>query len=224
MTTFNITETALAQNTAPRCACVLALDTSSSMSGAPIEELNEGLRMFWDEVRGDEVASLSIEAGVVTFGGSASFIQDIQGISDCDPPRLSAHGTTPMGSALDIAMNEVEDRKRLYKSHGTSYYQPWIVLMTDGQPNDNWRDAAARVREMDAAGKCVFIGVGVGDGVDMDTLTEICPVNRPPKRMSETRFREFFLWLSASVRQVSVSAPGQQIALPPTDSWETISI
>lgn len=30
-------------NPDPRCACVLLLDTSSSMSGAPIAALNQGL-------------------------------------------------------------------------------------------------------------------------------------------------------------------------------------
>lgn len=30
-------------NPEPRCACLLLLDTSGSMSGAPIQQLNEGL-------------------------------------------------------------------------------------------------------------------------------------------------------------------------------------
>ena len=32
----------LIENPMPRCACILALDTSGSMSGRPIQELKEG--------------------------------------------------------------------------------------------------------------------------------------------------------------------------------------
>jgi uncharacterized protein with von Willebrand factor type A (vWA) domain len=32
-----------AENPEPRCACLLLLDTSGSMQGAPIRELNAGL-------------------------------------------------------------------------------------------------------------------------------------------------------------------------------------
>jgi hypothetical protein len=35
-----------ALNADPRCACVLLLDTSGSMDGAPIKALNEGLKAF----------------------------------------------------------------------------------------------------------------------------------------------------------------------------------
>ena len=35
-----------ASNPEPRCACLLLIDTSSSMHGSPINELNEGLIAF----------------------------------------------------------------------------------------------------------------------------------------------------------------------------------
>ena len=68
------------------------------------------------------------------------------------------------------------------------------------------------------------IGVGVGEEVDMDTLTYICPESRPPKRMSEVNFREFFQWLSASLKQVSMSSPDQQLLLPSTVGWEVVEV
>jgi uncharacterized protein YegL len=43
----------IVESPAPRCACMLVLDTSSSMSGSPIDELNAGLAQFVDEIRRD---------------------------------------------------------------------------------------------------------------------------------------------------------------------------
>ena len=224
MKSFNITNEDLANNPAPRCTCMLVLDTSSSMEGQPINELNEGLKMFWNDVRKDEVASNSVEVGIVTFGGRAKMVNEIENIMAYEPPVLTASGMTPMGSALEIAISDVKKRKKEYKNHGVSYYQPWIVLVTDGQPNDNWEGAANAVKQLDSQRKCLFFGVGVGDGVDMDTLKYICPESRPPKRMSEVDFREFFQWLSASLKQVSMSSPDQQLLLPSTVGWEVVEV
>ena len=45
-----------AENPEPRCPCVLLLDTSSSMRGARIAALNEGLRAFRDDLMQDALA------------------------------------------------------------------------------------------------------------------------------------------------------------------------
>jgi hypothetical protein len=47
-TPFTFTE--FTENPEPRCACLLLLDTSGSMGGAPIRELNAGLLAFKEEI------------------------------------------------------------------------------------------------------------------------------------------------------------------------------
>ena len=44
------------ENPDPRCACVLLLDNSGSMRGEPINALNEGLRVFQEEIQRDDLA------------------------------------------------------------------------------------------------------------------------------------------------------------------------
>lgn len=58
-----------ADNPEPRCPVALVLDTSGSMSGAAIQELNEGLRAFGSALQSDRLASLRVEVAVVAFGG-----------------------------------------------------------------------------------------------------------------------------------------------------------
>jgi uncharacterized protein YegL len=58
-----------ADNPEPRCPVVLVLDTSGSMNGLPIQELNEGLRQFTVALASDKLASLRVELALVTFGG-----------------------------------------------------------------------------------------------------------------------------------------------------------
>src|SRR5574338_1495499 len=63
-----------ADNPEPRCPVVLVMDTSGSMKGTPILELNEGLRAFATALKADRLASLRVEVAVVAFGGKVRAI------------------------------------------------------------------------------------------------------------------------------------------------------
>jgi uncharacterized protein YegL len=214
-------------NPQPRCACALLLDTSSSMDGEPIAELNRGVKQFFRELLSDDFARFSVEPIIITFGDEARVVQPFTSLAhaDLNPdtlPELEANGMTPMGAAISLAMTQLEQRKQEYRRNGIPYYQPWMVLMTDGAPNDNWQMPAAGARALSDKRKLVFIGVGIGEDVDMDTLKIICPANRPPKLLQGLCFVEFFEWLSQSMGQVSRSSVGDKVSLPPTDGWEAI--
>jgi hypothetical protein len=47
-----------ADNPEPRCPCLLLLDVSGSMRGSPINQLNEGLAQFRDELFADSLARI----------------------------------------------------------------------------------------------------------------------------------------------------------------------
>jgi hypothetical protein len=50
-----------AENPEPRCACLMLIDTSGSMSGNPISELNAGLKTFEDELKADSLSAKRVE-------------------------------------------------------------------------------------------------------------------------------------------------------------------
>ncbi len=83
-----------ADNPDPRCPCVLLLDTSGSMSGAPIDALNEGLRTFQADIQEDALARRRVEVAVITFGGVVQTVQDFAIAGDFVAPTLTASGGT----------------------------------------------------------------------------------------------------------------------------------
>ena len=76
-----------AENPEPRCPCLLLLDTSGSMEGAPIEALHQGLRAFKNELADDASASRRVEVAVVTFDDTVN-VRLVPGVSDCTAPPV----------------------------------------------------------------------------------------------------------------------------------------
>lgn len=205
----------LYDNPTPRVPVALCLDCSGSMYGAPIAELNEGVKTFYHAIDEDEIARFSAEICVVTFG-PAQLAADYATLDvRPDPPILSASGNTPMGEAVKIALDSLDERKKMYKDSGVDYYQPWLVIMTDGKPNGNamvLNEQIARIQSMVEARKLTIFAIGIGSDADMNTLARPSP-GRTPLRLQGLKFSDFFSWLSKSVSRVSQSTPGDKVTL-----------
>ncbi len=207
-----------ADNPEPRCPCVLLLDTSGSMAGQPIAELNAGLTTFKDELSADPLAVKRVEVGLVTFG-PVKVESSFQTADIFYPPQLSANGDTPMGEAIRKGLEMLRARKDEYRANGIAYYKPWVFLITDGGPTDEWQSAAAQVKEGELARAFAFFAVGVGNA-NMGILRQIA--TREPLTLQGLKFRELFQWLSNSMKSVSRSTPGTDVKLDAPAGWATV--
>jgi uncharacterized protein YegL len=196
-------------NPEPRCPCLLLLDTSTSMAGRRIEELNAGLAEFASQLMSDRLAAKRVEVAILTFG-PVHLKSDFTTAENFTAPVLRANGATPMGEAINTGLNLVEQRKQLYREQGIAYYRPWVFLITDGGPTDPWKDAAARVRFGEEAKAFSFFAVGIEDA-NMDVLAQISA--REPLRLRGLEFGSLFTWLSNSMSSVSHSQLGEDVPL-----------
>lgn len=210
-----------AENPEPRCPCVLLLDTSGSMRGDPLNQLNAGLVTYKDELAADSLAAKRVEVAIVTFG-PVQVVQDFTTAEQFNPPSLATTGDTPMGAAITQAIEMVAARKQTYRSNAIAFYRPWVFLITDGGPTDPWHGAAAKVKEGEAAKAFSFFAVGV-EGANFEILKQISV--REPLRLKGLRFRDLFQWLSNSQKSVSRSTPGDHVPIsnPATpEGWASV--
>ena len=227
----------LVDNPSPRVPVCLCLDISGSMYGQPIEELNKGVSLFYGSIRADEVASYATDLCIVTFGGKQPVLAvDFVPIyhHQINPPSFNADGYTPMGEAVNMALDCLEIRKQEYKDTGVDYYQPWLVLMTDGLPEGGSQSEMDRAvtRTVDLVNHKkltvfpIYINSSTLFSADQNEsakrILQLFSPKRPVLTLRGLNFSAFFDWLSRSVSKVSVSMPGEEVNLDPTRGWSTL--
>jgi uncharacterized protein YegL len=201
----------------PRCACLLLLDTSGSMAGERIAELNRGLRTLVEELREDKFTLRRSDIAIMTFDSEVKLVQDFSTADKFEAPALTAQGQTFLGTAVREALDRLAARKQVYKTNCIPYFRPWLFILTDGEsqgePQGAAEEAAERLARAQAENRVKVFPIGVA-GANLETLGWL---TRPavPKRLDETKFKECFVWLKNSLEARSKSQnPAEQANLP----------
>ena len=231
-----------AENFEQKCLCVLVLDISGSMREivdksnmiytgekvymdgkeydlvtggiSKLDLLNQGLKDFYSEIISDETTSQRLELCIISFNDYVQVVQEPALPDNVVIPELQGEGETAMADAINEAIDKVEARKKWYKETGQPYYRPWIILMTDGEPDagQDINSLAQRILQDTEDKKYVFLPVGV-EGADMEVLQKIAGKGMNAVKLKGMRFAQFFRWLSASMGTVTKTEEGQAVNL-----------
>lgn len=198
-----------ASNREQRCPCVLLLDTSGSMEGQPIQELNLGVQEFLRDLMQDDIARMRVELAVVTFGPVNNLLP-FSVVQHASIPELKAGGDTPMGHAVRHALELIDARVAEYARAGIPHLRPYVILITDGEPTDSLHEFAAAADQLKmrlGERRLTFHSIGTSSA-NFDRLGALG--GERPLRIEGVRYREMFRWLSSSMRMVSTGRVGRE--------------
>lgn len=195
---------------------ILLADTSGSMAeNGKIGALNRAVSEMIAALSTDADSPAEIQLAVITFGGiSARVHQPLRAVGDVKWTPMAAEGKTPLGLALKHLGAVVNDETQMRRN---AYY-PTLVLLSDGRPTDDWREALEEFLNSERGRKTVRVSVGIGADADEEVLRAFAsdPVNGVLRADQARQIHTFFRWLTTTVAsRTRAPSPNRAPVLPP---------
>ncbi|MBW7876133.1 MAG: VWA domain-containing protein [Candidatus Cloacimonetes bacterium] len=199
--------------TAKPLPVVLLLDVSSSMSGNKIENLNKAVVDMLNTFAQAEKMETEILVSVITFGGQVDLHVPFTKASQVQWHGLQVNGGTPMGTALKMAKAMIEDKE----TTPSRAYRPTIVLVSDGQPTDEWEKPLKDFISEGRSSKCDRMAMAIGRDADEAVLKRFSEGTPHKLYYAENagQIHEFFQRVTMSVTMRTQSNNSNVVPAPP---------
>lgn len=145
-------------------------DCSGTMQGKKIESLNYAIENAIPAMVqvADENPNADLQLRVITFSsGAAWHIEHPTPVRDFRWSPLEADGITDLGRALDLLCDALEIENMPPRG-----LPPVVVLLSDGQPTDNYEPALERLQRLPWGSRAVRISIAIGDDADLKVLQQ----------------------------------------------------
>jgi uncharacterized protein YegL len=189
---------------------IFLCDCSGSMSVAgKIEALNAAIRESIPNMRTVSIENVHAQIWVraIKFADTAEWhIGTPVKIEDFAWSDLAADGLTAMGSALAMAAEEL--KVGVMPERGLP---PVLVLITDGEPNDDFRGGLAKLLDQPWGKKAVRVAIAIGEDARLSVLEEFIanPEIKPLVAHNADQLHRYIRWASTVVLK-SASSPASE--------------
>lgn len=195
------------------------IDVSESMVGEQIQLVEEGLATIIKELKSDPYSLETVHVSIIVFAGQAKTLVPLTDIINFYPPKFPIGGGTSLGVGLGQLMFELRKNTILTTLDRKGDWKPIVFLFTDGVPTD---DTTVAFKEWTTNWKksANLVAVSFGEETDLGILKELSDDVLTFKNTTPQSYREFFKWVTASIKtsSVSVDSNGSGFELAKADS------
>lgn len=134
-----------------------------------ISVLNDAVRKMLRTFAKYERDATEFLVSIITFGDDTRMVLPPTAASDVRFTDLAAAGDiTPLGKALGIAKTLIEDKTQI----PSRAYRPLVILVSDGEANDNWQPPFQDFIRNGRSAKCDRIALAIGSEANRNMLAE----------------------------------------------------
>jgi len=190
------------------------IDTSSSMEGSKIGAVNDAMENVMPIIGeiSDNNADAEIKIAVLDFSSEVKWLYDEpKTLSNFQWRNVNADGLTSLGEAC-LKLEEMLHKEKGFMKSASGSYAPTIILMSDGEPTDNYQCGLNKLKQNNWYKSAVKIAIAIGDDANTDVLAEFTGNKEAVLRVHDIES------LKKIIRVVSVTS--SQIASTSTSAGE----
>ena len=186
-------------------------DCSGSMTeDGKIQALNHAIREALPHMRqvADDNPNATVLVRTIAFSSGAVWhVAAPTPVEEFRWTDLRAEGVTDMGKALRMVAAEL----RSLASTGERMLPPVLVLVTDGQPTDDFEGGLQALLSEPVGRKAVRIAIAIGDNADQEILQRFIDDadRRPLQANNPETLVGYIKWASTAVLQAASSPVSQ---------------
>lgn len=201
---------------------ILLLDCSGSMGGDKIRNLNDAVRDMIGAFTDNETSETEIHTSIITFGAAVKLQHPLSSAHEIKWHELEAGGGTPLGTALKMAKAMIEDKEVI----PSRAYRPTVILVSDGQPTDEWESPLKAFVSEGRSSKCDRMAMAIGADADEIVLGKFIEGTKKPLFYAENakQLRDFFKFVTMSVTSRTQSVNPNLLPEPETIEVQPITI
>ena len=189
--------------------------SGSMMSDGKIQSLNTAIKEALPAMRkvADENPNATVLVRALRFSSGAQWVNiDPTLVEDFKWFDLDADGVTDMGKALSMVADELKIPPMTDRA-----LPPVLVLISDGQPTDDFDGGLKKLMAQGWGKKAVRIAIAIGSDADNEMLQKFIgnPEIKPLVAKSAETLVKQIKWVSTAVLQ-SASSPASQTKDSPT--------
>ena len=162
---------------AKKLPIVLLLDVSGSMYGEKINVLHDAVLDMVNSFAAARLKEVMVNIAIITFGNNDVKLHTpftyVKNLSKDSIKDFEADGNTPMGTALAMSKDMIEDKQVT----GDRIYTPAVILVSDGKPNDKWEEPLENFINSGRTSKCQRFAISIGNDADVNMLKKFAPDN-----------------------------------------------
>lgn len=190
-------------------------DCSGSMSGEKIQQLNFAIRESIPHMRlvADENPNADVLVRALKFSNGAQWhIAQATKVANFEWLDLKADGLTDMGKALKMVAEQLKMPPMSERA-----LPPVLVLLSDGQPTDDFDEGLQALLALPWGKKAVKIAIAIGEDADTEVLQQFMGSNselKPLQANNAEQLVNYIKWASTAVLKAASSPASQTAPLP----------
>lgn len=179
------------------------VDCSGSMMGEKIQSLNYAIRQTIPDMcqAAEENPNAQLLIRAVKFSQGASWhIANPTPIEEFEWIDLQADGVTDMGKAFELVSEQLHMPPMPERA-----LPPVLVLLSDGQPTDQYRKNLENLLALPWGKKAVKIAIAIGQDADLEVLRDFVNNKELPVLQANNpqALVKYIKWASTVAKQVS---------------------